>query len=58
MRNVIEYNHDEGLYYWISSTRVISVNSSWIGWEIYGTQACNINGPKNYCTARINVSLC
>jgi len=29
MRNVIEYNHNEGLHYWISSGRVIRLNLSW-----------------------------
>lgn len=33
MRNVIEYNHNEGSHYWISSGRVIRLNYSWTDWK-------------------------
>lgn len=33
MRNVIEYNHNEGLHYWISSARVNRVNLFETDWE-------------------------
>lgn len=56
MRNVIENNHGEGLRYWISSARVIPVNSLRTDWKIYGTETCSVDDISLKITGLLHAS--